>query len=158
MDRTRKYVLQNSNDQSRENMSYSVDTCSHLALLSNGSIFDSSSLSLKKVRHQKMAIDTISNRIAKSSLPSQCQVCTCEADETGAAKSVCRSCYSEMTDVSIYFINVIYISLSLSLLGKMTFKLVLDRKIQILQQNLCKSLISKSILIYTRFAVLTIVT
>lgn len=137
-------------------MSYSVDTCSHLALLSNGSIFDSSSLSLKKVRHQKMAIDTISNRIAKSSLPSQCQVCTCEADETGAAKSVCRSCYSEMTDVSIYFINVIYISLSL--LGKMTFKLVLDRKIQILQQNLCKSLISKSILIYTRFAVLTIVT
>lgn len=139
-------------------MSYSVDTCSHLALLSNGSIFDSSSLSLKKVRHQKMAIDTISNRIAKSSLPSQCQVCTCEADETGAAKSVCRSCYSEMTDVSIYFINVIYISLSLSLLGKMTFKLVLDRKIQILQQNLCKSLISKSILIYTRFAVLTIVT
>lgn len=137
-------------------MSYSVDTCSHLALLSNGSIFDSSSLSLKKVRHQKMAIDTISNRIAKSSLPSQCQVCTCEADETGAAKSVCRSCYSEMTDVSIYFINVIYISLSL--LGKMAFKLVLDRKIQILQQNLCKSLISKSILIYTRFAVLTIVT
>lgn len=137
-------------------MSYSVDTCSHLALLSNGSIFDSSSLSLKKVRHQKMAIDTISNRIAKSSLPSQCQVCTCEADETGAAKSVCRSCYSEMTDVSIYFINVIYISLSL--LGKMTFKLVLDRKIQILQQNLCKSLISKSILIYTRFAVLTIIT
>lgn len=95
-------------------MGYSVDTCSHLALLSNGSIFDSSSLSLKKVRHQKMAIDTISNRIAKSSLPSQCQVCTCEADETGAAKSVCRSCYSEMTDVSIYFINVIYISLSLS--------------------------------------------
>lgn len=137
-------------------MGYSVDTCSHLALLSNGSIFDSSSLSLKKVRHQKMAIDTISNRIAKSSLPSQCQVCTCEADETGAAKSVCRSCYSEMTDVSIYFINVIYISLSL--LGNMTFKLVLDRKIQILQQNLCKSLISKSILIYTRFAVLTIVT
>lgn len=137
-------------------MGYSVDTCSHLALLSNGSIFDSSSLSLKKVRHQKMAIDTISNRIAKSSLPSQCQVCTCEADETGAAKSVCRSCYSEMTDVSIYFINVIYISLSL--LGKMTFKLVLDRKIQILQQNLCKSLISKSILIYTRFAVLTIIT
>lgn len=137
-------------------MSYSVDTCSHLALLSNGSIFDSSSLSLKKVRHQKMAIDTISNRIAKSSLPSQCQVCTCEADETGAAKSVCRSCYSEMTDVSIYFINVIYISLSL--LGKMAFKLVLDRKIQILQQNMCKSLISKSILIYTRFAVLTIVT
>lgn len=156
MDRTRKYVLQNSNDNSLENMGYSVDTCSHLALLSNGSIFDSSSLSLKKVRHQKMAIDTISNRIAKSSLPSQCQVCTCEADETGAAKSVCRSCYSEMTDVSIYFINVI--SLSLSLLGKMTFKLVLDRKIQILQQNLCKSLISKSILIYTRFAVLTIVT
>lgn len=156
MDRTRKYVLQNSNDKSLENMGYSVDTCSHLALLSNGSIFDSSSLSLKKVRHQKMAIDTISNRIAKSSLPSQCQVCTCEADETGAAKSVCRSCYSEMTDVSIYFINVIYISLSL--LGKMTFKLVLDRKIQILQQNLCKSLISKSILIYTRFAVLTIVT
>lgn len=156
MDRTRKYVLQNSNDNSLENMGYSVDTCSHLALLSNGSIFDSSSLSLKKVRHQKMAIDTISNRIAKSSLPSQCQVCTCEADETGAAKSVCRSCYSEMTDVSIYFINVIYISLSL--LGKMTFKLVLDRKIQILQQNLCKSLISKSILIYTRFAVLTIVT
>lgn len=143
MDRTRKYVLQNSNDKSLENMGYSVDTCSHLALLSNGSIFDSSSLSLKKVRHQKMAIDTISNRIAKSSLPSQCQVCTCEADETGAAKSVCRSCYSEMTDVSIYFINVIYISLSL--LGKMTFKLVLDRKIQILQQNLCKSLISKSI-------------
>lgn len=156
MDRTRKYVLQNSNDQSRENMGYSVDTCSHLALLSNGSIFDSGSLSLKKVRHQKMAIDTISNRIAKSSLPSQCQVCNCEADETGAAKSVCRSCYSEMTDVSVYFINVIYISLSL--LGKMTFKLVLDRKIQILQQNLCKSLISKSILIYTRFAVLTIVT
>lgn len=156
MDRTRKYVLQISNDKSLENMGYSVDTCSHLALLSNGSIFDSSSLSLKKVRHQKMAIDTISNRIAKSSLPSQCQVCTCEADETGAAKSVCRSCYSEMTDVSIYFINVIYISLSL--LGKMTFKLVLDRKIQILQQNLCKSLISKSILIYTRFAVLTIVT
>lgn len=156
MDRTRKYVLQNSNDKSLENMGYSVDTCSHLALLSNGSIFDSSSLSLKKVRHQKMAIDTISNRIAKSSLPSQCQVCTCEADETGAAKSVCRSCYSEMTDVSIYFINVIYISLSL--LGKMTFKLVLDKKIQILQQNLCKSLISKSILIYTRFAVLTIVT
>lgn len=156
MDRTRKYVLQNSNDKSLENMGYSVDTCSHLALLSNGSIFDSSSLSLKKVRHQKMAIDTISNRIAKSSLPSQCQVCTCEADETGAAKSVCRSCYSEMTDVSIYFINVIYISLSL--LGKMTFKLVLDRKIQILQQNLCKSLISKSILIYTRFAVLTIIT
>lgn len=114
MDRTRKYVLQNSNDKSLENMGYSVDTCSHLALLSNGSIFDSSSLSLKKVRHQKMAIDTISNRIAKSSLPSQCQVCTCEADETGAAKSVCRSCYSEMTDVSIYFINVIYISLSLS--------------------------------------------
>lgn len=114
MDRTRKYVLQNSNDNSLENMGYSVDTCSHLALLSNGSIFDSSSLSLKKVRHQKMAIDTISNRIAKSSLPSQCQVCTCEADETGAAKSVCRSCYSEMTDVSIYFINVIYISLSLS--------------------------------------------
>lgn len=113
MDRTRKYVLQNSNDKSLENMGYSVDTCSHLALLSNGSIFDSSSLSLKKVRHQKMAIDTISNRIAKSSLPSQCQVCTCEADETGAAKSVCRSCYSEMTDVSIYFINVIYISLSL---------------------------------------------
>lgn len=98
MDRTRKYVLQNSNDKSLENMGYSVDTCSHLALLSNGSIFDSSSLSLKKVRHQKMAIDTISNRIAKSSLPSQCQVCTCEADETGAAKSVCRSCYSEMTD------------------------------------------------------------
>lgn len=95
-------------------MGYSVDTCSHLALLSNGSIFDSSSLSLKKVRHQKMAIDTISNRIAKSSLPSQCQVCTCEADETGAAKSVCRSCYSEMTDVSIYFINVISLSLSLS--------------------------------------------
>lgn len=156
MDSRRKYVLQNSNDQSRENMGYSVDTCSHLALLSNGSIFDSSSLSLKKVRHQKMAIDTISNRIAKSSLPSQCQVCTCEADETGAAKSVCRSCYSEMTDVSIYFINVIYIYLSL--LGKMTFKLVLDRKIQILQQNLCKSLISKSILIYTRFAVLTIIT
>lgn len=156
MDRTRKYVLQNSNDKSLENMGYSVDTCSHLALLSNGSIFDSSSLSLKKVRHQKMAIDTISNRIAKSSLPSQCQVCTCEADETGAAKSVCRSCYSEMTDVSIYFINVIYISLSL--LGNMTFKLVLGRKIQILQQNLCKSLISKSILIYTRFAVLTIVT
>lgn len=114
MDRTRKYVLQNSNDKSLENMGYSVDTCSHLALLSNGSIFDSSSLSLKKVRHQKMAIDTISNRIAKSSLPSQCQVCTCEADETGAAKSVCRSCYSEMTDVSIYFINVIYISLSFS--------------------------------------------
>lgn len=112
MDRTRKYVLQNSNDQSLENMGYSVDTCSHLALLSNGSIFDSSSLSLKKVRHQKMAIDTISNRIAKSSLPSQCQVCTCEADETGAAKSVCRSCYSEMTDVSIYFINVISLSLS----------------------------------------------
>nr|XP_034313736.1 apolipophorins isoform X7 [Crassostrea gigas] len=98
MDRTRKYVLQNSNDKSLENMGYSVDTCSHLALLSNGSIFDSSSLSLKKVRHQKMAIDTISNRIAKSSLPSQCQVCNCEADETGAAKSVCRSCYSEMTD------------------------------------------------------------
>lgn len=112
MDRTRKYVLQNSNDNSLENMGYSVDTCSHLALLSNGSIFDSSSLSLKKVRHQKMAIDTISNRIAKSSLPSQCQVCTCEADETGAAKSVCRSCYSEMTDVSIYFINVISLSLS----------------------------------------------
>uniref|UniRef100_K1QT04 Uncharacterized protein n=1 Tax=Magallana gigas TaxID=29159 RepID=K1QT04_MAGGI len=114
IDSRRKYVLQNSNDQSRENMGYSVDTCSHLALLSNGSIFDSSSLSLKKVRLQKMAIDTISNRIAKSSLPSQCQVCTCEADETGAAKSVCRSCYSEMTDVSIYFINVIYISLSFS--------------------------------------------
>lgn len=115
MDSTRKYVLQNSNDQSLENMGYLVDTCSHLALLSNGSIFDSSSLSLTKVRHQKMAIDTISNRIAKSSLPSQCQVCTCEADETGAAKSVCRSCYSEMTDVSTFLFHKCKLNFSLSL-------------------------------------------
>ncbi|XP_062612312.1 LOW QUALITY PROTEIN: uncharacterized protein LOC134274081 [Saccostrea cucullata] len=98
VDRDRKYVLHNSNDQSLENMDTPVDTCSHLALLSNGSIFDSSSMLMKKVRHQKMAIDTISNRVAKSSIPTQCQVCQCETDETGAPRSVCRSCYSEMKD------------------------------------------------------------
>lgn len=101
VDSDRKYVLHNSKDQSLENMGLPVDTCSHLALLSNGSIFDSSSLLISKVRHQKMAIDTISNRVAKTASTPQCQVCQCVADETGAPKSVCRTCYSEMKDVSL---------------------------------------------------------
>jgi uncharacterized paraquat-inducible protein A len=100
IDRDRKYVLQNSKDQSLRNMGIPMDTCSHLALLSNGAIFDSSSFLLKKVRHQKLAIDTISNRVAKTSTNSACQVCHCEADETGASRSVCRNCYSEIKDVS----------------------------------------------------------
>lgn len=101
IDSDRKYVLHNSKDKSLENMGIPMDTCSHLALLSNGSIFDSSSFLLKKVRHQKLAVDTVSNRVAKTSTTAACQVCHCETDETGAPRSVCRGCYSEMKDVSI---------------------------------------------------------
>uniref|UniRef100_A0A194ANN9 Putative apolipophorins-like protein isoform X1 n=1 Tax=Pinctada fucata TaxID=50426 RepID=A0A194ANN9_PINFU len=107
IDSARKYVLRNSRDTALDALLTPLDTCTHLALRSNGSIFDSSSLIAKKIRDKKYFLKTVSSRISESAEAHECQVCKCVADETGYATSVCRKCYSEFSDYLPGWLNYI---------------------------------------------------
>ena len=75
------------------------DYCSNLAVNTNGSIFDSSHILSGRVREQKEFLRTVGDRVGTSDDPSECQVCTCEADAMGLPRSVCRRCGAQ----SLYF-------------------------------------------------------
>ncbi|XP_053394173.1 apolipophorins-like [Mercenaria mercenaria] len=66
------------------------DYCSSLALNSNGSIFDSGHLFVGSVRQQRRFIDSFSDRVQQKD--SSCQICSCELDQSGTPRSVCRRC------------------------------------------------------------------
>ena len=81
------------------------DTCTSLSLKTDGSIFHSAGLIDTKLRNRKWFLDTVSQRISETAPPNECQVCQCVADHTGMAKSVCRKCYSSISDVSTKMYN-----------------------------------------------------
>ena len=69
-----------------------TDYCSTLAMRTNGSLFDSTNSLHGTLRHQRHFMQTVGDRVGMSGSQSQCQECSCELDESGAAVSVCRRC------------------------------------------------------------------
>lgn len=66
--------------------------CARLAQETDGSFFSMNKLVAGRVRFQKHFVDVFSRRVAKSAVVPACQVCECEADANGAARSVCKPC------------------------------------------------------------------
>ena len=66
--------------------------CARLAQATDGSFFSMDKLVAGRVRFQKHFVDVFSRRVAKSAVVPGCQVCECEADANGAARSVCKPC------------------------------------------------------------------
>lgn len=66
--------------------------CARLAQETDGSFFSMDKLTAGRVRFQKHFVDVFSRRVAKTAVVPACQVCECEADVNGAARSVCKPC------------------------------------------------------------------
>lgn len=66
------------------------DYCTSLALNTNGSVFDMGHLFVASVRHQRHFMDKFGARVQQTD--SQCQVCSCALDHSGAPQSICRHC------------------------------------------------------------------
>jgi len=66
--------------------------CARLAQSTDGSFFSMDKLTAGRVRFQKHFVDVFSRRVAKSAVVPDCQVCECESDSNGAARSVCKPC------------------------------------------------------------------
>lgn len=93
-------------DISSKDISIPEDSCVSLTLKTDGSMFHASGLTDSKIRSRKWFMNTVSKRISESAKPDECQVCQCVADHTGMAKSVCRTCYTKVSDVSSLTLNV----------------------------------------------------
>jgi hypothetical protein len=66
--------------------------CARLAQETDGSFFNINKMTAGRVRFQKHFTDVFSRRVAKSANVPNCQVCECESDANGAARSVCKPC------------------------------------------------------------------
>ncbi len=73
--------------------------CARLAQETDGSFFDMDKLVAGRVRFQKHFVDVFARRVAKSAVVPDCQVCECEADANGAARSVCKPCTGAVVPV-----------------------------------------------------------
>jgi len=65
---------------------------------SSGSIFDTSNFASSPLRARNAFSKLVGSRLAQSADPQECQMCQCVADESGAAKSVCRKCINSISD------------------------------------------------------------
>jgi len=68
------------------------DICVELAHQRKGSVFNVKKMLEGRVNSQKYFLDVFARRIAKTAKPSECQICDCTADITGAGQTVCRPC------------------------------------------------------------------
>lgn len=99
MDNDQTYILGKSKDMSQyDDLVIPGDNCAALSLKSNGSIFDSAGFTLPKLQHKRQFLEVVSEKVSKTAIPHDCQICQCVADNTGAAMPICRKCYSSLSD------------------------------------------------------------
>ncbi|KAJ8305570.1 hypothetical protein KUTeg_016115 [Tegillarca granosa] len=99
MDNDQTYVLGKPKDMSQyDDLVIPGDNCAALSLKSNGSIFDSAGFTLPKLQHKRQFLEVVSEKVSKTAIPHDCQICQCVADNTGAAMPICRKCYSSLSD------------------------------------------------------------
>ena len=77
--------------------------CARLAQETDGSFFNFNKMTAGRVRFQKHFLDVFSRRVAKSANVPDCQVCECESDANGAARSVCRPCNGSSVSLLRHF-------------------------------------------------------
>lgn len=87
--------------------------CARLAQETDGSFFSMDKLVAGRVRFQKHFVDVFSRRVAKSANVPACQVCECEADSNGAARSVCKPCNGDMMVPLVSKLYTVFIFTSL---------------------------------------------
>ncbi|XP_052061384.1 apolipophorins-like [Mytilus californianus] len=97
-DSTKKYMMKPMKDTTSNDIQKPEDSCVSLSMKTDGSVFHSEGLTSSKIRDRKWFLNTVSKRISETAVPDDCQVCQCVADHTGMAKSVCRTCYTSVSD------------------------------------------------------------
>jgi len=68
------------------------DICVELVHQRKGSVFNVKKMLEGRVNSQKYFLDVFARRIAKTAVASECQICDCTTDITGAGQTVCRPC------------------------------------------------------------------
>ncbi|XP_023930015.1 uncharacterized protein LOC106176762 [Lingula anatina] len=68
------------------------DLCVALALETNGSVFNSLKLEQGRWSDKKLFADSVAQRVASTSQPSECQVCECRKGDQEVGITVCRKC------------------------------------------------------------------
>lgn len=109
-DNNNKYMMKPVDNMASNDVKIPQDSCVSLSLNTNGSLFHSAGLTDSKLRNRKWFLNTFSKRISETALPDECQVCQCVADHTGMAKTICRKCYSSISDVSMMVSQMIRFS------------------------------------------------
>ncbi|XP_033737047.1 LOW QUALITY PROTEIN: uncharacterized protein LOC117325169 [Pecten maximus] len=98
VDSSMKYMLDQSHADLYDDMSLPSDSCSALSLHSNGTIFDSTGFTSRRLKDRRIFSQIIVDRVAATAVPHECQVCQCVSDHTGAAMSICRKCANSFFD------------------------------------------------------------
>ncbi len=68
------------------------DLCVALTEETDGSVFNSLQWINNRPFVQKRYLDVLARVIVDAAEPTDCQICECEPDNTGAGKAACRSC------------------------------------------------------------------
>ncbi|XP_074640348.1 uncharacterized protein LOC141898387 isoform X2 [Tubulanus polymorphus] len=68
------------------------DICVELATQRKGSVFNIKKMMAGRVSSQKSFLDVFARRVAKTAKATECQICECTSDNTGAGLTVCKPC------------------------------------------------------------------
>ncbi|XP_069127420.1 uncharacterized protein [Argopecten irradians] len=98
VDNSMKYMLDPNQAGLYDDMALPSDSCSSLSLHSNGTIFDSTGFTSRRLKDRRRFSEIIVDRVTATAVPHECQVCQCVSDHTGAAMSVCRKCANSLFD------------------------------------------------------------
>ncbi|KAL3868012.1 hypothetical protein ACJMK2_040851 [Sinanodonta woodiana] len=74
------------------------DQCANLAIDYKGAIFDASHLIDGNRRHQRTFLQLLGEKVSDKAEKPECQICRCELDMYGFAKSVCQTCDSDNSE------------------------------------------------------------
>ena len=68
------------------------DLCAALTQDTDGSIFSAKQWLDSRPQIQKRFVDVMVRTFARKAIPTECQICSCVADEVGVGASQCTSC------------------------------------------------------------------